>query len=147
MKLRRRQFPHLAAGAVVLPASVRAQAYPSRPIRMIVGQAAGSATDIVGRLVANFLSENSASSSSSRRGPEPPATWKPCPHAARWVLADGDKLAERHQHGALRWHRPSPVSTRQPLRAKMEMMYSMVRAAVTCRSPGLGRLAPSAGAV
>ena len=46
-----------AAGAAVLPTSVRAQAYPSRPVKMIIGQAAGSATDTVGRLVANFLSE------------------------------------------------------------------------------------------
>ena len=58
MKLPRRQFLRLAAGAAVLPASVRAQSYPSRPIKMVVGQAAGSATDIVGRLVANFLSES-----------------------------------------------------------------------------------------
>src|SRR6266852_1770776 len=57
MKLARRQFLHLAAGAAVLPASVSAQAYPSRPVKIIVGQAAGSASDIVARLVAQFLSE------------------------------------------------------------------------------------------
>jgi tripartite-type tricarboxylate transporter receptor subunit TctC len=60
MKLPRRQFLHLAAGAAVLPAvshSVWAQAYPSRPVKIIVGQAAGSASDIVARLIAQFLSE------------------------------------------------------------------------------------------
>src|SRR5262249_11997904 len=50
MKLARRQFLQLAAGAAAPPASVRAQAYPSRPVKIIVGQAAGSASDIVARL-------------------------------------------------------------------------------------------------
>jgi tripartite-type tricarboxylate transporter receptor subunit TctC len=57
MKLPRRQFLHLAAGAAVLPVCASAQAYPSRPVKIIVGQAAGSASDIVARLVAQFLSE------------------------------------------------------------------------------------------
>ena len=45
MKLPRRQFLHLAAGAAALPAVsriARAQAYPSRPMRIIVSSAAGS---------------------------------------------------------------------------------------------------------
>src|ERR1700737_21722 len=57
MKLPRRQFLQLAAGAAVLPVCASAQEYPSRPVRIIVGQAAGSASDIVARLVAQFLSE------------------------------------------------------------------------------------------
>jgi tripartite-type tricarboxylate transporter receptor subunit TctC len=61
MKLpHRRQFWHLAAGAAALPAVSRlatAQAYPARPVKIIVGQAAGSASDIVARLIAQFLSE------------------------------------------------------------------------------------------
>src|SRR5260370_35924504 len=57
MKLDGRQFLDLAAGAAVLSASVSAQAYPSRPVKIIVGQAAGSASDIVARLIAQFLSE------------------------------------------------------------------------------------------
>src|SRR5713226_901937 len=60
MKLPRRQFLHLAAGAAALPAVSRiamAQAYPSRPVKIIVGQAAGSASDLVARLIAQFLSE------------------------------------------------------------------------------------------
>src|SRR5260370_21046950 len=57
MKLARRQFLHLAAGAAVLPASVSAQAYPSRPVKIIVGQTAGSASDLVARVIAQFLSE------------------------------------------------------------------------------------------
>jgi len=57
VKLPRRQFLHLAAGAAMLPALARAQAYPSRPVRIIVGQAAGSASDIVARLIAQFLSD------------------------------------------------------------------------------------------
>jgi tripartite-type tricarboxylate transporter receptor subunit TctC len=60
MKLPRRQFLHLAAGAAVLPAMsgiARAQAYPSRPVRIIVGFAAGGGVDIVGRLISQWLSE------------------------------------------------------------------------------------------
>ena len=60
MKLPRREFLHLAAGAAALPFAphvARAQAYPSRPVKIVVGQAAGSATDIVVRLFGQSLSE------------------------------------------------------------------------------------------
>ena len=60
MKLPRRQFLHLAAGAAALPAVWRfawAQAYPTRSVRIIVGQAAGSGTDIAARLLGQWLSE------------------------------------------------------------------------------------------
>jgi tripartite-type tricarboxylate transporter receptor subunit TctC len=61
MKLpHRRQFLHLAAGAVALPAVsqiARAQAYPTRPVRIIVGFPAGSGVDIVARLVGQWLAE------------------------------------------------------------------------------------------
>jgi tripartite-type tricarboxylate transporter receptor subunit TctC len=59
-KLHRRTFLHLAASAAALPAVSRvawAQAYPSRPVRVIVGQAAGSGSDTVARLIGHFLSE------------------------------------------------------------------------------------------
>ena len=61
MKLpHRRQFLHLAAGAAALPTVsriARAQAYPSRPVRIIVGFAPGQAIDIVTRIIGQWLSE------------------------------------------------------------------------------------------
>jgi tripartite-type tricarboxylate transporter receptor subunit TctC len=60
MKLPRHQFLHLAAGAAALPAVsriARAQTYPVKPVRIIVGYAAGGATDIAARLMGQWLSE------------------------------------------------------------------------------------------
>src|SRR5262245_38632938 len=60
MKLPRRQFLHLAAGAAVLPAVSRvatAQAYPSRPVRIIAPTGPAGAPDILARLIAPWLSE------------------------------------------------------------------------------------------
>jgi tripartite-type tricarboxylate transporter receptor subunit TctC len=58
MKLRRRQFLHLAAAVLpALPRFASAQAYPTRPVRLIVGQAAGSGSDTFARLIGQFLSE------------------------------------------------------------------------------------------
>jgi tripartite-type tricarboxylate transporter receptor subunit TctC len=60
MKLPRRRFLHLAAGAAALPAVsrvARAQAFPARPVRIIVGYAAGGGTDISARVIGQWLSE------------------------------------------------------------------------------------------
>jgi tripartite-type tricarboxylate transporter receptor subunit TctC len=60
MRLPRRRFLHLAAGAVALPAFsriARGQTYPSRPVRIIVGFPAGGGIDIVARLMGQWLSE------------------------------------------------------------------------------------------
>jgi tripartite-type tricarboxylate transporter receptor subunit TctC len=61
MKLPRRQFLNLAAGAAALPAGMsriaRAQVYPTRPVRLIVGFAAGQAIDITTRIIGQWLSD------------------------------------------------------------------------------------------
>jgi tripartite-type tricarboxylate transporter receptor subunit TctC len=60
MRLPRRQFLHLAAGAAALPVvsrSARAQTYPLRPVRIIVGFTAGGPGDILARLIGQWLSE------------------------------------------------------------------------------------------
>jgi tripartite-type tricarboxylate transporter receptor subunit TctC len=60
VKLPRREFLYLAAGAAALPAApriARAQAYPSRPVRLIVPLAPAGASDITARLIGQWLSE------------------------------------------------------------------------------------------
>src|SRR5215510_4058446 len=60
MKLPRRNFLHLAVGAAALPAVTRtawAQAYPTRPVRIIVGFPPGGGADITARLIGQWLSE------------------------------------------------------------------------------------------
>jgi tripartite-type tricarboxylate transporter receptor subunit TctC len=62
MKLSRRSFLHLATGAAALPALprvTRAQVYPSRPVHIILGFPPGGSSDVIGRLMAQWLSERS----------------------------------------------------------------------------------------
>jgi tripartite-type tricarboxylate transporter receptor subunit TctC len=60
LKLARRRFLYLAAGAAALPAVSRiatAQAYPTRPVRLIIGYPPGGSADITARLIGQWLSE------------------------------------------------------------------------------------------
>src|SRR5712691_11056767 len=65
MKLPRRKFLHLAAGAVAMPAISReawSQTYPSRPVRIVVAFPAGGTHDITARIIGQWLSERTAQS-------------------------------------------------------------------------------------
>src|SRR5262245_33986727 len=73
MKLPRRNILHLAAGVATLPALSRiawAQAYPTRPVRLIVAVAPGGGADILARLMGHWLSE--------RLGRQPIIATRPC---------------------------------------------------------------------
>jgi tripartite-type tricarboxylate transporter receptor subunit TctC len=63
MKIPRRHFLHLAAGATALPAVSRiawAQTYPARPVRIVAPFAAGGQSDVLARLMGQWLSEHLA---------------------------------------------------------------------------------------
>ncbi len=60
MKLPRRRFLRLAAGAAMLPVIsriARAQTYPARPVRIIIGFPAGGGVDLLARRIGEWLSE------------------------------------------------------------------------------------------
>jgi hypothetical protein len=70
MKLPRRNFLHLAAGAAALPAVsriARAQAYPTRPVRIIAGYPPGGSIDIHARLIGQWLSPAARSAVRGRK--------------------------------------------------------------------------------
>jgi len=90
MKLRRRQFLHLAAGAAALPAVsrvARAQAYPSRPVTLVVFVPAGGTPDIIARLVGQALSQRLGQSVVIDN--RPGAGGNPSLHAGARAPADG----------------------------------------------------------
>jgi tripartite-type tricarboxylate transporter receptor subunit TctC len=61
MKLPRRKFLHLAAGAVAVPVASRiasGQTYPARPVRFIVPYPPGGATDVAARVIGEYLSRS-----------------------------------------------------------------------------------------
>jgi tripartite-type tricarboxylate transporter receptor subunit TctC len=60
MKLQRRQFLQLAAGAAALPVTsgvASAQTYPARPVRLVIGYTPGGSADLTARLMGQWLSE------------------------------------------------------------------------------------------
>ena len=78
MKLPRRRFLHLAAGAAALPAIsrvARAQAYPTRPVRICCWSATGTSPDIAARLIGQWLSERLGQQLIVKIGRAQPETW------------------------------------------------------------------------
>ena len=113
VKLPRRKFLHLAASAAALPAVsriARAQAYPSRPVRIIVGQAAGSG---IRHSCSSNWSISIGASWSAIRNREPARRGRKHRHrsgrpfAAGRLYASLGQFSEHHQHNALRTDRIS----------------------------------------
>src|SRR5215472_2147901 len=99
MKLpHRRKFLHLAAGVAALPLLsriARAQAYPTRPVRLIVGFPAGGASDVVGRLTGQLLSERLGQQFVIENRPDAGgnlAAEAVVKSAIRWLYAPHDRL-------------------------------------------------------
>jgi tripartite-type tricarboxylate transporter receptor subunit TctC len=101
MKLTRRRFGALAASALAaLPRFARAQAYPARPVRLIVGYAPGGATDITARLVAQRLSERTGQSFVVENRPGA-GTNLATERTGGRIHAPGRDRRQRHQRDAL----------------------------------------------
>ena len=129
MKLPRRTFLHLAAGAAALPAVSRfalAQTYPARPVRIIVGFPAGTSSDIMARLIAQWLSERLGQQFIVENRPgagtniaaEAVVHAPPDGYTLLWVTSD-----QRHQCDALR-QRSTSISS-----ATLRPVASVIRVA------------------
>src|ERR1043166_2422597 len=55
--MNRRRFLTLAGASVAIPAIAHAQAWPSRPLRLVIGYPAGGSTDLIGRIMGQWLTE------------------------------------------------------------------------------------------
>ena len=108
MKFPRRQFLQLAAGAAVLPAVstiAKAQAYPSRPIRVIIGYTPGGSADLTARLMGQWLSERLGQPfviENRPGGGTNIATEAAVRAAARRLHLAARRTRQRHQRHALR---------------------------------------------
>jgi hypothetical protein len=131
MKLPRRNFLHLAAGAAAVPAALRfarAQAYPSRPVRCIVGYAPGGGTDIFVRLVGKtlparlgqpFVIENRGSLEQYRHGGS--HTGPGGRLHASWYRCRGGNQCCPVQQSQLQLHPRYGLGWREPRRAFAQM--------------------------
>src|SRR5262245_58245578 len=121
MKLPRRQFLHLAAGAAALPSMSRvawAQTYPTRPVRFILPVVAGGSTDVVARLVAEHVSRvfglDNRSGAGGTAGMEAVAKSVPDGYT---ILVTSDRVASAQHAFKLNFDPMAPICqlTHQPL--------------------------------
>src|SRR5215475_7588336 len=100
MKLPRRNLLHLAAGAAVLPAVSRiawGQSYPTRTVRIVVPGAAGNTSDILARLIGQWLSERLGQPFIIENRPGAGTTSVPMlvPAPGRWIYAPSGRRRQR----------------------------------------------------
>src|SRR5262249_27455637 len=109
MKLSRRSFLHLATAAAALPALpgiAKAQAYPSRPVHIILGFPPGGSSDVIGRLMAQWLSERlgqpfvfeNRPGAGSNIGTEMVARASPDGHTLLWATSANAINATLYRH-------------------------------------------------
>jgi tripartite-type tricarboxylate transporter receptor subunit TctC len=136
MKLPRRTFLHLAVGAAALPAALRiarAQTYPLRPIRLIVGYPPGTTPDILARVMSQWLSERLAQ----------PFVVENRPGAASNIATEAASRAPADGYTLLLITAPNAVNTALYEKLNFDFKRDIVAVAGITRAPLVIEVSPS----